>query len=59
MPATDLSRGALTGLRVVDLSRVLAGPLCTGGTPANLAKFERQERSKWAPLIKAAGLKGD
>ena len=30
-----------------------------GGTPASLAKFEGQERLKWAPLIKAAGLKGD
>ena len=29
MPATDLTRGAMTGLKVVDLSRVLAGPLCT------------------------------
>ncbi|KJC44458.1 CoA transferase [Bradyrhizobium sp. LTSP857] len=29
MPASDLTRGAVTGLKVVDLSRVLAGPLCT------------------------------
>lgn len=29
MPAFDLTRGAMTGLKVVDLSRVLAGPLCT------------------------------
>jgi crotonobetainyl-CoA:carnitine CoA-transferase CaiB-like acyl-CoA transferase len=29
MPGSDLSNGALGGLRVVDLSRVLAGPLCT------------------------------
>ena len=29
MPANDLTRGAMSGLRVVDLSRVLAGPLCT------------------------------
>ena len=27
--AAPLSRGAMNGLRVVDLSRVLAGPLCT------------------------------
>src|SRR5260221_12462944 len=29
MPTFDLTRGAMTGLKVVDLSRVLAGPLCT------------------------------
>ncbi len=29
MAGADLSRGALAGLKVVDLSRVLAGPLCT------------------------------
>ena len=30
-----------------------------GGTPAALAAFETSERAKWAPIIKAAGLKGD
>jgi tripartite-type tricarboxylate transporter receptor subunit TctC len=30
-----------------------------GGTPEQLAEFGRQERNKWAPLIKAADLKGD
>jgi tripartite-type tricarboxylate transporter receptor subunit TctC len=30
-----------------------------GGTPATLAAFETRERAKWAPVIKAAGLKGD
>lgn len=29
MSANELTRGAMTGLKVVDLSRVLAGPLCT------------------------------
>src|SRR5215510_9931222 len=29
MSASDLTRGAMTGLKVIDLSRVLAGPLCT------------------------------
>jgi tripartite-type tricarboxylate transporter receptor subunit TctC len=30
-----------------------------GGTPGELAAFEKREREKWGPLIKAAGLKGD
>jgi tripartite-type tricarboxylate transporter receptor subunit TctC len=30
-----------------------------GGTPDQLAAYEKAERAKWAPLIKAAGLKGD
>ncbi len=30
-----------------------------GGTPESLAAHEKQERTKWGPLIKAAGLKGD
>jgi len=31
----------------------------TSGTPAQPAAFEKQERAKWGPLIKAAGLKAD
>jgi tripartite-type tricarboxylate transporter receptor subunit TctC len=30
-----------------------------GGTPEQLASFEKQERAKWGPVIKAAGLKAD
>jgi tripartite-type tricarboxylate transporter receptor subunit TctC len=30
-----------------------------GGTADELAAFEKREREKWEPLIKAAGLKGD
>ena len=30
-----------------------------GGSPESLAKLEVQERTKWAPLIKAAELKGE
>jgi tripartite-type tricarboxylate transporter receptor subunit TctC len=30
-----------------------------GGTPEQLAAFEKTERAKWGPLIKSAGLKGD
>ncbi|HSW16855.1 MAG TPA: tripartite tricarboxylate transporter substrate binding protein [Ramlibacter sp.] len=30
-----------------------------GGTPAHLADFARQERRKWEPLIKAAGIRAD
>ena len=30
-----------------------------GGTAASLAAFEKKERDKWGPLIKAVGLKGE
>jgi tripartite-type tricarboxylate transporter receptor subunit TctC len=30
-----------------------------GGSPAGLTELEKQERIKWEPLIKAAGLKGE
>ena len=29
-----------------------------GGTPAELTQFEKQERAKWGPIIKATDLKG-
>lgn len=29
-----------------------------GGTPAELAQFEKREREKWGPVIKATGLQG-
>ncbi len=31
----------------------------TSSTPEQLAAYEKQERAKWGPLIKAAGLKAD
>jgi tripartite-type tricarboxylate transporter receptor subunit TctC len=30
-----------------------------GGTPADLAAFEKSERDKWGPIIRKAGLKAD
>ena len=30
-----------------------------GGTQAQLAEFARGERSKWEPIIRAAGIKAD
>ena len=53
-----------------ELARILAQPETrqrlmqlgfepAGGSPEALAAYEKQERAKWGPLIKAAGLKGD
>ncbi len=51
-----ISEGALTGVRVVDLSRVLAGPLCTqtlGDLGADVVKVERpgtgDDTRNWGP----------
>lgn len=54
----------------VEVARILALPETrlrllalgfepTSGTPEQLAAYEKQERAKWGPLIKAAGLKAD
>jgi tripartite-type tricarboxylate transporter receptor subunit TctC len=53
-----------------ELTRILAEPETrqrllqigldpVGGTPASLTGFEKKERAKWGPVIKAAGLKGE
>lgn len=55
-PITNLSNGALSHIRVLDLSRVLAGPFCTqilGDLGADILKIERplegDDTRKWGP----------
>src|SRR5215475_5545627 len=61
MATADLSRGALTGLKVVDLSRVLAGPLCTqiladhGAEVVKVEPPQGDETRQLGPPFDAAG----
>jgi len=56
MPSDHTPPGALSGIRVVDLSRILAGPTCTqllGDFGADIIKVERpgvgDDTRKWGP----------
>ena len=56
MVAEDLNGGALAGLRIIDLTRVLAGPLCTmflGDMGADVIKVEEprhgDDTRAWGP----------
>jgi tripartite-type tricarboxylate transporter receptor subunit TctC len=65
------TRGPVISRLANELTKILAQPETreklallglepvTDGSPAGLAELERQERLKWEPLIKAAGLKGE
>jgi tripartite-type tricarboxylate transporter receptor subunit TctC len=59
----------VVALLAKEMTRILAQPETkdrllqlgldvTGGTPEELADFEKRERAKWGPLIKATGVKG-
>ena len=54
---TEPAPGAMTGLRVIDLTRVLGGPYCTqilGDHGAEIIKLEPpagDETREWAPLF--------
>ena len=59
--STGVTRGALAGIKVIDLSRVLGGPYCTqilGGHGAHVTKIEPpqgDETRGWGPPSDAQG----